>query len=54
MTLFLEQRYLSFLINGFILEDLLVQEELADLLPHVEQANDISQELDKKVVFHFM
>ena len=31
-------------------EDLLVQEDLADLLPHVEQANDISQELDKKVL----
>ena len=26
-----------------------MQEDLADLLPHVEQANDISQELDKKV-----
>eukprot|EP00795_Rhopilema_esculentum_P014434 gene14434-5491_t len=35
-------------------EDLLVQEDLADLLPHVEQANDISQELDKKVEFELV
>ncbi len=33
----------------YFLEDWLVQEDLADLLPQVEQANDISQELDKKV-----
>ena len=32
---------------------MLVQEDLADLLPHVEQANDISQELDKKVSASF-
>jgi hypothetical protein len=31
------------------LDELLIQEDLLDILPMVEEANAISQELDKKV-----
>ncbi len=33
---------------------MLVQEDLADLLPEVEEANSISEDLDKKRKFEIM
>ena len=38
----------------YIIEDVLLQEDLLEMLPAVEEANSISEELDKKRKFDIM
>jgi hypothetical protein len=49
----MNQKYIMYFFN-FVPDEALLQEDIMELMPSVEQANSISEDLDKKMKFELM